>query len=102
MVVAAISIKATIGNVHHAAGERQSGTLLMRHRYHTGRVNQATYPHLTRVDIKAHQQVGGSTNLGNREDQASSRIVDRCAGDPKWINIPARKLRAWNRTANVR
>jgi hypothetical protein len=101
MVVATVAKKATKGDVDHAPREFEGGALLMGQRLHSGRVDTATYLHLARVDINAHQYVRGSAQFGNSEDQASSWIIDGCAGDPEGVNVSARKLCEWNRPADV-
>ena len=65
------------------------------------RFYQAANPHPTATGVDAHQYVRGSAGLRDSEDQVGRWVIDGCASDAKWIDIPARKLGERNRWSNV-
>src|SRR5215469_3380501 len=88
-VIAAVAVQTSIGYIYHALRQCEGSTLLVHTGIHTGHVGRAAHAHLARTRIDAHQDMHESTHLGDREDQARRRVIDRRPGNPKWIDVAA-------------
>src|SRR6266700_3553349 len=81
MIISTIAIETAIGNIDHILEERQRGPLLVYSRVHRGDIRRAAYAYLSGGYIHAYQDVRGSLDLGDGEDQVGGRIIDGCAGN---------------------